>query len=267
MRMSKIVTAAMLAAYCASAENAPLLLAHRGGRLEYDGNSLGAFRASYEKGLRGFETDIRLTKDNELVIMHDDTVDRMTTGKGVVETLTGQDMQALRLKKSGEPVPFAQDLMNFFKDKSDIFIELEMKTSNAKLYTPARLEIYCRLLHDATVKTLAPKTYCFTSFDARVLQTMKRLYPEAPVGLIMGGPLTDKQIKLALSLKAYEVAPLLDQTSRKAVCEAKKAGLKVTGWMVNSEADYALGAALGCDHLTTDIPVKLHTWATHNATR
>jgi glycerophosphoryl diester phosphodiesterase len=234
-----------------------MLLAHRGGRLEYDDNSLGAFQASYAKGLRGFETDIRLTKDNGLVIMHDDTMDRTTTGKGVVENLTTQDMQALRLKKSGEPVPFAQDLLNFFKDKPDIFIELEMKTSNGKLYTPERLKAYCRLLHDATVKTMPLKTYCFTSFDKRALQTMKRLYPDAPVGLIMGGPLDAKQLKLALELKAYEVAPLLDQTCRKAVADAKKAGLKVTGWMVNSESDYVLGVALGCDHLTTDVPVYL----------
>ena len=257
MRKGMAITVLCVAALGACADPAPRLLAHRGGAKEFDENSLGAFRGSYEKGVRGFETDIRLTKDDALVILHDDTLDRTATGTGVVENVTANDAKALKLKKSGEPLPFAQDLMAYFKDKPDIFIELEMKTSNTNLYTPARLETYCRLLYDAAVKTMPPQTYCFTSFDKRALQTMKRLYPEAPVGLIMGGPLDEKQIKLALELKACQVAPLIDATSRKAVREAKKAGLRVTGWIVDSEDDYKLGVALGCDHLTTNIPIRL----------
>jgi glycerophosphoryl diester phosphodiesterase len=257
MQVSTVIGLATLAVFCAYSENAPRLLAHRGGAKEFDENSLGAFRASYEKGLRGFETDFRMTKDNALVILHDDTLDRTATAKGIVENMTAAEVKAIRLKKSGEPLPFAQDLMNYFKDKPDIFIELEMKTSNAKLYAPARLKVYCRLLHDAAKATMPSNTYCFTSFDKRALQTMKRLYPDAPVGLIVGGPLDAKQLKLAVDLKACQVAPLLDATCRKAIRDAKKAGLKVTGWMVNSEADYALGAALGCDNLTTDVPVRL----------
>jgi len=251
----------------ADAGNAPRLLAHRGGSMEFDENSLGAFRGCYEKGLRGFETDLRLTKDDVLVILHDDKLDRTTTGNGFVENLTSDQVKALKLKKSGEPLPFAQDLMNYFKDKPDIFIELEMKTSNTNQYTEARLETYCRLLHDAATVTMPSNTYCFTSFDKRVLRTMKRLYPEAPVGLIMGGPLDEKQLKLAQELKACQVAPLLNATCRKAVLDAKKAGLKVTGWIVNSEADYALGVALGCDNLTTDVPVKLQEWVKSGANK
>jgi glycerophosphoryl diester phosphodiesterase len=241
----------------ADAADAPRLLAHRGGAMEFDENSLGAFRASYEKGLRGFETDIRLTKDNVLVILHDDKLERMSTGKGPVENMTASEVKTLRLKKSGEPVPLAQDLLNYFKDKPDIFIELEMKTGNTNLYKPARLETYCRLLHDAAQSTMPAGTYCFTSFDTRVLRVMKKLYPDANTGLIVGGALDDEQIKLALELGVKRIAPMMDVTSRKAVKDAHKAGLKVTGWPTLSEADYALGVALGCDNLTTDIPVRL----------
>ncbi|NLF86295.1 MAG: glycerophosphodiester phosphodiesterase, partial [Lentisphaerae bacterium] len=45
--------------------------AHRGGRSEFDENTLSAFQASYAAGLRGFETDVRMCKDGALVIMHD----------------------------------------------------------------------------------------------------------------------------------------------------------------------------------------------------
>jgi len=258
--MKETIWAVLLAssAFFACAGNAPRLLAHRGGRLENDENSLGAFRTCYEKGLRGFETDFRMTKDNVLVILHDDKLDRTTTGNGFVENLTSDQVKALKLKKSGEPLPFAQDLMGYFKDKPDIFIEFEMKTSNTNQYTEARLQTYCRVLHDAAKATMPANTYCFTSFDRRALRIMKQLYPDANTGLIVGGALDEKQIKLACELGAQQIGPIMDVTSRKAVKDAHKAGLKVTGWPTLSEADYALGVALGFDSLTTDVPVKLH---------
>lgn len=258
MKTTTLAGALALLTLCAAAGNAPRLLAHRGGANEYDENSLGAFKACYEKGLRGFETDIRLTKDNALVILHDDKLERTTTGTGYVENLTADEVKALRLKKSGEPVPFAQDLVAYFKDKPDLFIELEMKTSNSNLYTSARLEIYCQALHEAAAAALPRGTYVFTSFDKRALSTMKRLYPESDTGLIVGGALDEKAIKTALELGCKRVAPVMDKTCRKAVADAKKAGLGLTGWPTLSEADYALGVALGFDCLTTDIPVKLH---------
>ena len=205
------------------------------------------------------ETDFRLTKDDALVVLHDDKLERTTTGGGFVELLTAQEVRALRLKKSGEPLPFAQDLMDYFRDKPDIFIELEMKTGNTNLYSAARLETYCRLLHEAAKATLPRGTYCFTSFDRRALGAMKRLYPDADTGLIVGGALDEKAIKTALELGCKRVAPVMDKTCRKAVADAKKAGLGLTGWPTLSEADYALGVALGFDCLTTDIPVRLFT--------
>ena len=258
MTKGLVAGAVMLAVAWGNAANAPRLLAHRGGAKEYDENSLGAFRACYEKGLRGFETDLRLTKDNALVILHDDKLERTTTGTGVVENLTADEVKALKLKKSGEPVPFALDLMGYFKDKPDIFIELEMKTGNTNLYTLARLETYCKALHEAAQSTLPRGTYIFTSFDKRTLSTMKRLYPDADIGLIVGGGLDEKVIKTALELGCKRIAPTMDTTTRKAVRDAKKAGFGLTGWPTLSEADYKLGAALGFDCLTTDYPVKLH---------
>lgn len=259
MKRLGMMMVASAVAGCVCAGNAPRLLAHRGGVKEYDENSLGAFRACYEKGLRGFETDFRMTKDNALVVLHDDKLDRTTTGSGFVENLTSQEVKAIRLKKSGEPLPFAQDLMAYFKDKPDIFIELEMKTGNTNLYTVAKLETYCRILHDAAKATMPSNTYCFASFDVRALRMMKRLYPDAPTGLIVGGAMDEKQIALAKELKVRQIGSLMDKTARKAVRDAHNAGFKLTGWPTLSESDYALGVALGYDYLTTDIPVRLFT--------
>jgi glycerophosphoryl diester phosphodiesterase len=255
------MTAALLAAAMTlNAADAPRLLAHRGGAHEHDENTMGAFKACYEKGLRGFESDYRMTKDNRIVISHDDTLNRTTDATGHVENMTADEVRKIRTKKSGEPLPFLEEYVAYFKDKPDVFAELEMKTSNTNLYPEARLEIYCDLLYKAA-QGLPNGTYCFTSFDHRALRTMKRLHPDAPTGLIVGGALDEKQLALAKELGVQQIGPVMDKTTRKAVRDAQKAGFKLTGWPTVSEADYALGVAMGYDNLTTDIPVRLHEGA------
>lgn len=56
-------------------DKGPLIMAHRGGAHEMEENTMTAFRTSYEKGIRGFETDVRMTKDGAFVILHDDRIE------------------------------------------------------------------------------------------------------------------------------------------------------------------------------------------------
>ena len=78
------------------------LFAHRGSRFEYDENTLPAFKASYDAGLRGFETDIRMTRDGELVISHDETLARLTPCKRVVETMTADEIRKVKEREERE---------------------------------------------------------------------------------------------------------------------------------------------------------------------
>jgi glycerophosphoryl diester phosphodiesterase len=243
---------------CRCEENAPRLMAHRGGSLEADENTMPAFQQAYEKGLRSFETDVHLTSDDQLVIIHDDTFDRTTNAKGSVEAATAEQVKAIRTQKTGSPLPFLSDMLNYFKDKPDIFIELEMKT-NPQTYSDERLKVYCQKLHDAVKGVLPDKCYSFTSFDMRALKIMHAIDPTVTLTMILDVALGDAQIKTALDMGCKRISPILDLTTRKAVRDAKKAGLEVTGWPGTSEKDLALAKALGLDCLCTDIPVQLHT--------
>lgn len=87
-----VLSAGLLVVPClvpaaAAEEKKPFHFAHRGGAFEFEENTLFAFRSSYEKGLRGFETDVWMTKDGKLVILHDDSLDRTHRGEGPVEAL------------------------------------------------------------------------------------------------------------------------------------------------------------------------------------
>lgn len=260
-----LVSMAMLVACSIQAQEKGLVFAHRGGAREFDENTLAAFRGSYEKGLRGFETDVRMSKDGTLVILHDDSLKRTLDGDGRVEEKTAQELRQLTTKKTGQPVLFLDGLLDYFADKPGVYLEFEMKTGDKKSYPDARLEEYCRKLYDAVMaKRPQGSIYVFTSFDQRPLKIMKRRYPDADLLLISGGPCCDAVVQQALQLGVKRIGCTKDGTSRAAVRAAQKAGLKVTGWPGTCLEDYLLGVGLGLDAICTDIPVAIHTWKTEN---
>ena len=154
------------------------LFAHRGSRFEYDENTLPAFKASYDAGLRGFETDIRMTRDGELVISHDETLARLTPCKRVVETMTADEIRKVKTNQ-GNDLIFLPELVDFFADKDNVYIEFEMKTKPVESYPEERLREYCEKVYN-TVMTKKPANslYLFTSSDKRALKMMRSLHPD-----------------------------------------------------------------------------------------
>ena len=261
-----VLMAAALATGCASSRypanaklktgSGPLVQAHRGGRFEYDDNALGGFEMCLSRGIKGFELDVRYTKDCVLVVMHDESLERTTNGKGIVEDTTFSDLCKLRLKKSSEQVPSLSEVLMAMRGREDIFMEIEMKAGPSDFYTPYVLEDYCRRLNDMTKVLMKPGTYAFTCFNEKTLATMRKVDPDAPLGFIVGGPLEDAHIAKAKELGCCSVAPRVG-TTKEMVEKAHKAGLTVCLWMCQDKATWDECAAVGADRVTTDFPLKL----------
>lgn len=245
----------------ACAQEKGLVFAHRGGAHEFDENTLDAFRSSYAAGLRGFETDVRMTKDGELVILHDDKLERTHTGSGRVEEMTAAELRNIKSKKGGHPLLFVDELLAFFADKPGVYLEFEMKTGDRNIYPDALLETYCKKLHERVMaKRPEGSFYVFTSFDQRPLKVIKRIDPAADILFITGGACTDGVIKTARELGAKRVGCRVGMTTRDQVRAAQKAGIRISVWPGHTIEDYQLGVALGADALCTDIPVKVTEW-------
>src|SRR5690554_4158658 len=86
------------------------LFAHRGGAHEFDENTMQAFQNTYEKGVRGYELDVRRSKDGELVIFHDDTFKRIVGIEGGIEDLTLAEIKKLKTRK-GNPIPTLKEVV------------------------------------------------------------------------------------------------------------------------------------------------------------
>jgi glycerophosphoryl diester phosphodiesterase len=238
-------------------ENKPLILAHRGGAHEYEENTMEGFRACYERGIRAFETDIRLTRDGVLVVLHDDSLDRTHNAKGAVEDKTADELRDVTSKK-GQKFLFLEEMLDYFADKPGVYIELEMKTSNKKLYPDERIPDYCQKLYQlAKAKMPEGSYYLFTSFDERPLKAIRAIDEVAPIAIISGRPLSPDFIEQARRLKAQHIACQLSGTSRTMVREAQKQGFKINCWPGHTVQDYLLGVGLGVDVSCTDIPTKI----------
>lgn len=235
----------------------PLVQAHRGGRGEYDDNAAGGFKWCLDRGVRGFEVDIRFTKDRRLIVMHDGKVDRTTDGKGETERLTFDEIKRFCLQACSEAVPAAEEVFEVLRGRDDVFIEIEMKAYPGKFYTIEVLEDYCRKLSAAAKRILNPGTYAFTCFNVGTLETMRRVDPSAPIGYIMAGALTEEHIATAKRLKCCSVAPSGYKTSKSMVDRAHAEGLTVCLWPSPSKAAFDMMKKKGADRVTSDYPVLL----------
>ena len=227
------------------------IYAHRGGCGEADENTLNAFNAAYKAGYRGFETDIRMTKDGVFVLMHDSD---LPNGKGNVETSKAKDIKGLKIGKS--KVLFLDELLEWIEKKGDIqYFEFELKSDTA-LYSQEDVERLCESIYH---KIMAVKpvgaTFLFTSFDTRPLAYLKNKFSEANLMLITNEPVNNTSITMATELGLKRLAAKLDGTCRDAVAKAHKEGLVVNLWPTDDIYDIALGISLGAEGVCTDIPV------------
>lgn len=116
--------------------------AHRGCSTDYPENTMPAFRAAIELGVDQIELDVRVTKDNELVVIHDPTVDRTTNGTGWVRDMTLTELRALDAGShkgeqfKGEKIPTFIEFMELIKDHPTMTLDVELKEYPTKSGLP-----------------------------------------------------------------------------------------------------------------------------------
>lgn len=157
---------------------------HRGHSVDTPENTFAAFKKARELGGHGVtcETDLRITKDGELVLIHDETVDRTTSGFGLVEALTLKEIAGLDAGSwnhgvfSSERIPLLKDALEFAKEFEIVF-QLELKHYDRDHVIIPKL---ASLIEDLNCAAYLQ----FSSFDFVQLQQLKRIIPEVPtVGL------------------------------------------------------------------------------------
>lgn len=153
-------------------------------------NTLRAFERAVENGY-GVELDVQLTKDGEVVVFHDDTVDRETEFKGRVDSFTLEELQNMSLfGTKGEKlgIPLFTDVMNVLDGKSPTIVELKSTDNYPEL---------C----EKTLKILrtCKGPFCVESFDVRIVHWFRKNAPD-----LMRGQLTEQYKGWKNSLSAFQ---------------------------------------------------------------
>ena len=108
------------------------ILAHRGCTADAPENSLGAVKAAIDLGIQGSEIDLRTTADGRIILMHDETLDRTTSGQGAVKELNLDEIKKFRLKTkdgqlTGESVPTLDEVLDLIRPHSTFELALDLK--------------------------------------------------------------------------------------------------------------------------------------------
>ena len=160
----------------------PVILAHRGCRAQAPENSMPAFELALAQGADVLETDLQISKDRQLLCIHDPTVDRTTNGSGPVNQMTLAEVKQLRVRGNNEAaypeakVPTLAELLETFIDR--IFFALELKSS--AFTHPADAELLLNVLthHNALEKVL------LISFSKQALGFIEQTGAPVPLALI-----------------------------------------------------------------------------------
>lgn len=217
----------------------PLLIAHRGGALEAFENSFSAFHQALRVGASSIEVDLRATRDGQIVIMHDATLDRTASAHGKVRDFKLKEIQKWKLKNA-EPIPTLTELLDLAKGK--ILLHLEIKEPG---FEPSLVQILKR--HGMTSSAFV------ISFHPKILNTVHELDPKIKTGFLFSKIKDETSYPRSCKL----VLPHARLLTLKTVQNLKRERKKIHAWVVNDPKHASKLISWGVDGIITDCPRAL----------
>jgi glycerophosphoryl diester phosphodiesterase len=236
----------------------PIIVAHRGFRSRYPENTLSAFSAAVEHGIFMIELDVALTRDRQVIVIHDDTLDRTTTGHGLVNQMNLSDIQRLDAGSwfgsqfSKETVPTLEQVFQNLGGRCVINVEIKSVAVEYDDPKDAVEKQVLRMIHDYHLREMT----LISSFNPHVLSRLNRIDPTVPVALLSNQELDDDTLYILNDLNAFSWNPDYRKLSRKQTEQVHKQGIKVLPYTVNGNKAIQQVLGMGVDGLITDDPVE-----------
>jgi len=199
--------------------------AHRGYSAAAPENTMAAFRAAETAGADGIELDIQLSRDGIPVVLHDETVDRTTDGRGEAANFTLRELRWLDAGSwfdpafAGEALPSLEEVLLWAEDR--LWLNLEIKAAAAGRAILEMLPSFprARLL--------------VSSFDHALLESLRRVHPKLPLGFLLDSYFWRRAVGRAVACGAESLNPRHDRLSRHLLAACRRRGLAVYPWTVD----------------------------------
>jgi glycerophosphoryl diester phosphodiesterase len=226
-----------------------LIIAHRGASGDFPENTLAAFAAAIEAGAQMCELDVQLTADGVAVVIHDETIDRTTDGRGKVAAMSLAEIRSVDAGGkfgsafAGARIPTLEEVLELAQGRCALNVELKGAGVEREV---------CRLVraHQAIADTIV------SSFQWDALAAARELEPELRMGVLVDQE-ADAMLEAAIRLRAVSVNPRYDTVGPAMVERAHGEGLQVLVWTIDKAARMRRMMAMGVDGIMTNYPARL----------
>lgn len=212
-----------------------LKIGHRGAKGYVAENTLASFQKALELGCDGIELDVHLSSDKKIIVIHDETIDRTTSGKGFVT-----DLSSLELKNFG--IPTLEEIIDLVNGKC--FINIEIKDANATNEVIKILEKFDLNL------------FQISSFNWAVLEEISKLNSKIYLGVLTEDDLENALI-FAKRIKAKSINPYYKLLNLEKVTLLQENGFEVFPWTVNESSEIEKMKSYNVNGIISDFPDRI----------
>jgi len=224
-----------------------LKIAHRGAKAYEPENTLKAFQKALELNSDGIELDVHLSADGHVMVIHDETIDKMTNGKGFVNTLSLPQLKSFLIDGKHE-IPTLREVFDLVDKKC--LINIELKSAETLNKVVSLIEEY------VGKKSWNYDHFIVSSFDWNALLEVHNLNQDIPLGV-----LTETDLNLALAfaetIKVKAIHPYYHLLNSENVLQMQEKGFLVLPWTVNIEDDIQKVKSYKVNGIISDNPDKI----------
>lgn len=216
-------------------------IGHRGAKGYAAENTLNSFQKALDLGVDGIELDVHLSADGQVMVIHDETIDRTTTKKGLVNDYTSSQLHLLG-------IPTLTQVFELVHQQC--FINVEIKDSKAAKPVVEWIENYI------ANHNWKPDLFLISSFNWIVLEEIKHLNPSLRLGVLTEENIFSA-IEFAQKIKAFSIHPYYQLLNEEMVSAIRKSKFKIYTWTVNSEEAITFVKKWEVDGIISDFPDKI----------
>ncbi len=224
-----------------------LKIGHRGARGHSAENTLNSFQKAIDMNVDGIELDIHLSADGELMVIHDETIDRTTNGKGLVNSFTKAELQNFNIE-SDKKIPTLTEVFNLVNRKC--FINIELKSFETAEKVALLIETY---IQD---KNWEYNDFIVSSFDWNALQDLNIRNPKIPIGVLTEIDL-EEALAFAKFIQAKSINPDFQLLNLENTKKLQENGFEVFPWTVNEIEDIKRIKSFNVNGIITDFPDRV----------
>lgn len=230
----------------------PVIYAHRGASAYAPENTGAAFRKALDMKADGIELDVHFSKDDQVVVIHDYTVDRTSNGKGAVRDLTLDELKELDFGSwfnsefAGEPIITLDEVLALL-DGWEGILNIELKSSHV-IYDGIEQKVVDLLHQHKRIEKCI-----ISSFNHYSLLEIKKLEPALKIGLLYSAGLVDPW-KYAEMVGAEAIHPFYPNAQAPIVKGCNDKGIIINPWTVDQPELIKALTQFGVDGIITNVP-------------